>query len=194
MSASDHPTRLSLADDGRSNGARGRRGSLPGAGGVAGLVGRVLPATRLQRLDGEVSDLGDYSEFGWVALYFYPGSEEPVEEPDSPIRDAVQHLAFCDYQSELAANDVSTIGISSQGISELRATVIANRIVHLMLSDPGLAVAQLLGLPILEHANRWFYRRTVLLANAGIIAWALHPVADPAASPRQILTWLQLHR
>jgi peroxiredoxin len=156
------------------------------------LGGSAFPRARLQRFDG-VPFYPENIPGKWVAYYFYPGIRKTSPSSESfPAEDDAQHRAFRDSRGALEEHEVRTVGISSQSEGELRETINTNQISHLMLRDPGLVIAESLGLPTFEHANRTWYQRLTLLTREGTIEWACYPVDDPAAVARQILTWLQL--
>lgn len=79
-------------------------------------------------------------------------------------------------------------GVSSQTPQEQFDTITANRIDHLMLSDPDLALARTLDLPTFEHEGRTRYRRVTILTKASVIQWVFYSVENPAANPRQLIT------
>jgi len=158
------------------------------------LVGLSMPSVALQQFSGESSDPSTLRA-GWVGYYIYPGTAtEPPAPGDGPTADAAQHRAYGRHKHILAANGVTIIGLSAQSQHELFATINANRIDHLMLSDPQLALGAALELPTFQHDGRSWYRRVTLLTCDGEIRWVFHPIDDPPANPRQIRTWLQLNR
>jgi peroxiredoxin len=73
------------------------------------------------------------------------------------------------------------------------ATRNAHQVSHDLLSDPQLELAKALDLPTFHDATEERYRRLLLLTKAKTIEWVSCPVDDPAAGPRQILTWLNFN-
>ena len=59
-----------------------------------------------------------------------------------------------------------------------------------LLSDPGLLLAQALGLPTFEAAGTTFYRRLTLVARRGRIEKVLHPVFPPDRNAADVIAWL----
>jgi peroxiredoxin len=160
---------------------------------LRGLAGSPMPSITLQRISGSRIGLRTLS-LGWVVFYLYPGTDETaVTGIDSPTEDAAQHRAYCEREYRFRELGVRPVGISSQQHLEQLGTIRDHHIEHLMLIDPDLVLAEALGLPTFELAERLWYRRLTLLAHDGIIERAFYPVATAANNPGQVLTWLQLH-
>jgi peroxiredoxin len=157
------------------------------------LAGTPMPSITLQRINGSRIGLQTIS-LGWVVFYLYPGTGA-ISAPgiDSPAEDAVQHRAYCEREYRFRELGVRMVGISSQQHLEQLGTIREHHIEHLMLVDPDLVLAEALGLPTFELAERRWYRRLTLLAHDGVIERAFYPVATAANNPGQVLTWLQLH-
>lgn len=131
---------------------------------------------------------------GWVVYYLYPGTDAaPAAGSESPVEDAAQHIAFAEHEDELAANEARVVGIGSQTTDEQHRALRTIAVNHEMCVDPGLVLADALDLPTFEHAGRRWYRRLTILTKHGVIESIFYPVEDAASSPRQILTWMQLH-
>jgi peroxiredoxin len=158
------------------------------------LAGSPMPSITLQRINGSRIGLRTVS-LGWVVFYLYPGTDEisAAAGIDSPIEDAAQHRAYCEREYRFRQLGVRPVGISSQQHLEQLATIRDHHIEHLMLIDPDLVLAEALGLPTFELAERRWYRRLTLLAHDGVIERAFYPIATAANNPGQVLTWLQLH-
>ncbi len=156
------------------------------------LAGSAMPSIRLQGAHSDAVDLASLSP-NWVAFYLYPGTTAtPATGADAPAEDTAQHRAFGAHKDRFIEMGVGLVGISSQSKQEQRQATVDHRINYLMLIDPGLVLAEALGLPTFELADRRWYRRVTLLARNGTIEWAsLATVA--ANTPAQVLTWLQLH-
>jgi peroxiredoxin len=157
------------------------------------LAGTPMPSIVLQRINGSRIGLQTIS-LGWVVYYLYPGTDEASALGiDSPAQDAAQHRAYCEREYRFRELGVRPVGISSQQHLEQLGTIRDHQIEHLMLIDPDLVLAEALGLPTFELAERLWYRRLTLLVHDGVIERAFYPVATAANNPGQVLTWLQLH-
>jgi peroxiredoxin len=157
------------------------------------LAGNPMPSITLQRINGSRIGLQTIS-LGWVVFYLYPGTDETSATGiDGPIEDAAQHRAYCEREYRFRELGVRPVGISSQQHLEQLGTIREHHIEHLMLIDPDLVLAEVLGLPTFELAERSWYRRLTLLVHDGVIERAFYPVATAANNPGQVLTWLQLH-
>jgi peroxiredoxin len=160
---------------------------------VRRLAGNPMPSITLQRINGSRIGLRTLS-LGWVVFYLYPGTDEiSAAGIDGPIEDTAQHRAYCEREYRFRELGVRAVGISSQQHLEQLATIREHHIEHLMLIDPDLVLAEALGLPTFELAERRWYRRLTLLAHDGVIERAFYPVTTAANNPGQVLTWLQLH-
>jgi peroxiredoxin len=144
-------------------------------------VGREVPDVLVRETGREVFPLSNVL-LGWVVYYLYPGTS---------VTDVAEHEAFRDRQDEFQELGVRTLGISSQSEREQEQTATENMLSHPMLTDRGLGLAEMLGLPTFEHASRCWFRRLTLLAYGGEIRWVFYPVARPALQPWQIISWLE---
>jgi peroxiredoxin len=157
------------------------------------LAGVRMPLAGLQQVSGGDWSPGD-GDAEWVAYYLYPGaSTSPEDAREGPAADRAQHHAFSAERERLAVYGVRIAGVSSQTPQEQFDTITANRIDHVMLSDPDLALAHTLDLPTFEHDARSWYRRLTLLTHAGEIRWVFYPIENATANPRQVITWLQIN-
>jgi peroxiredoxin len=157
------------------------------------LAGVPMPSITLQRINGNRIGLQTIS-LGWVVYYLYPGTDDfAALGIDSPAEDTAQHRAYCEREYRFRELGVRTVGISSQQHLEQLGTIREHHIEHPMLIDPDLVLAEALGLPTFELAERLWYRRLTLLVHDGVIERAFYPVATAANNPGQVLTWLQLH-
>jgi peroxiredoxin len=151
-----------------------------------------MPSIRLDRVTGTQFSLDEVGR-SWVAFYLYPGTRTPpAPGGNSPAEDAAQHLAYRSRERRLEELSLTVVGISSESEAEQYKTICEHRITHLMLIDPALRLADALGLPTFELAERRWYRRLTLLTRDGVIE-RVFSVTNGASNPGQILTWLQLH-
>jgi peroxiredoxin len=161
---------------------------------VQRLIGQALPDVDLER-SGDLCRDSDIVSECYVAYYFYPGSRVPSGTGrESPAADRAQHRAFAVYAAQLATEHVRVVGVSTETPNEAYATRNAHRVSHDLFSDPQFELAHALGLPTFYDAALGHrYRRLLLLTKAKTIEWVSYPLEDPAAGPRQILTWLKFN-
>jgi peroxiredoxin len=165
------------------------------------LPGMPVPSLRLRASDGRLVDLAE-SGPGRTVVYLYPRTGRPGT--DSPKGwDAIpgargctpEACGFRDHFSDLRAAGVGEVwGLSSQDV-EYQAEAVAR--LHLpfsMLSDPALALADALRLPMFSAPghNRLYCRLTLVLCN-GVIEHVFYPVFPPDTHAQQVLDWLRAH-
>jgi peroxiredoxin len=158
------------------------------------LVGLELPPVVLQGYDGGELQLREYAVALPVVLYFYPGSSSSSVGDPVELMDSAQHRAFRDQRQDLEAWGYRAIGISSQSLAGQRLSGLEHRVPHQLLSDPGLELAQSLGLPTFARAGHGSYERLTLVASGARIAKAFYPVTDAAQSAAQVIAWMTMHR
>nr|WP_299038969.1 peroxiredoxin [uncultured Pseudokineococcus sp.] len=118
------------------------------------LLGAELPALVLGASDGGTVDLADLGP-GVTVLYVYPLTARPGTEAPTGW-DAIpgargctpEACAFRDHHADLLAAGASAVhGISSQTTEYQREVVERLHLPFTMLADPGLLLADALGLP-----------------------------------------------
>lgn len=105
------------------------------------------------------------------------------------MADAAQHRAFRDRRDELFRHGVLVAGLSSQSQDEQLATAETHGVLHWLLSDPELSLAQALGLPTCSANGGTVFARAILIVRHGEVAEAVHPVETPENSAEQVLVW-----
>jgi len=166
-------------------------------GASVGLEGRRLPALELPASTGGELRLTDLGSEGTAVLFIYPRTGKPGE-PLPPGWDLIpgargctpQSCAFRDLHSEFTERGVGVVGLSAQSVEDQRE--FAER-VHLrfpVLSDPGLKLAEALGLPSFEVAGMTLYKRVTLVIRDGVIAKVFYPVFPPDRNAADVLAWL----
>jgi peroxiredoxin len=163
---------------------------------AAHLPGREVPELPLATSAGGQLDLAAATE-QLAVVYVYPRTGVPGEPlPDGwdEIPGArgctPQSCAFRDHMLELAAYGATVVGLSAQPSAEQREFAARERIPYPLLSDPGMALAQALGLPTFETGGRRYYRRLTFVARRRRIAKVFYPVHSPRHNPSEVLDWL----
>jgi peroxiredoxin len=156
-----------------------------------GLVGRELPAVTLTSYDERPVELA-YVAIEGLVIYTYPGS---VLSPDGGISsadgDTVQHRAFDRHDEDLRAHELQVVGLSSEAPSAQRKRAWAHGVGHMLWSDPGLLLAEALGMPTFTHDGVGCYRRLTIIAREARIVKAFFPVHSPERSAAQVIWWAQ---
>jgi peroxiredoxin len=144
------------------------------------LVGRHLPRTLREKS---------------CAVYFYPGRSSTVGEAVPWVReDEAQHRAFQRHRDDLAAYDVTPVGISSESHHTQVGTAFGLNLDHPLFSDREVRLAEELGLPIFCVGGRRFYRRlTLVTRQGGYVEKVFYPV-EATRSASQVCVWLRMHR
>jgi len=153
------------------------------------LRGTALPPFSLISLD-RCFVPGDYRQ-GPAIIYFYAGTRS-ARQPVT-LEDAAFQASYAQHHDDLLAVDASVIGVSTEPSPLQRQRKIDGGIPHELLSDPGLRIAEELGLPTEDHNGVTIYKRMVLVASNGIIDWVLYPIDNPARSASQIVAWMRHH-
>ncbi|OLZ74713.1 peroxiredoxin [Streptomyces sp. IMTB 2501] len=97
------------------------------------------------------------------------------------------------FQDLLEAGAGRVYGLSSQGTGYQREVVERLSLPFDMLSDPGLGLADALGLPAFEVEGMRLFKRLTLVLRAGVIEHVFYPVFPPNEHAEQVLAWLREH-
>jgi len=177
---------------------------VPENDGAAGhLRGLRLPALTLPSTRGGMVELAAAAaQAGTLVLYVYPRTGVPGQ-PSPDGWDAIpgargctpQSCAFRDHHAELRALGAAVLGLSAQPAVEQAAFAAREHIPFALLSDPGLRLAQALGLPTFAAGGMRLYKRITLIAGAdGTIGKVFYPVFPPDRSAAEVLGWLRERR
>jgi len=169
-------------------------------GAAAHLPGRRLPALAFgSTRGGEVELAAAAAAARTLVLYVYPRTGVPGQ-PSPDGWDAIpgargctpQSCAFRDHHAELRALGADVLGLSAQPASEQAEFAAREHIPFALLSDPGLRLAEALGLPTFEAGGMRLYKRITLIAGAdGAIEQVLYPVFPPGRNAAEVLAWLR---
>lgn len=168
-------------------------------GGADHLPGLTLPSLALPSTQGGSIDLAALAR-GRLVAYLYPrtgtpGQPSPAGWDDIPgARGCTpQSCAYRDSLAEFERLGAGLVGISTQSNDEQREFAAREHIPFPLLSDPGLELAEALGLPTFEAGGMTLYRRLTLVAESGEIGKAFYPVFPPDRDAAEVLAWLEAH-
>ncbi|MBB5117711.1 peroxiredoxin [Streptomyces eurocidicus] len=163
------------------------------------LPGLALPGLALTATDGRTVRLDELGP-GRTVIYLYPLTGRPdVDLPEG--WDAIpgargctpESCGFRDHHQELLeAGAERVFGLSSQDSAYQREVVERLGLPFSMLSDPGLSLADALGLPTFSAGGgpRLFKRLTMVVRD-GRIEHVFYPVFPPDAHAGEVLGWLR---
>lgn len=164
------------------------------------LPGAPVPRISLPATSGGEVDLAELAA-GLLVAYVYPRTGVPGE----PLPDGWDDIPgargctpqSCSFRDSLAAferHGARLVGISAQSEAEQAEFAAREHIPYPLLADPGLRLAEALGLPTFEveiaGADVTLYRRLTLVAEAGVIVKAFYPVFPPDRDAATVLAWL----
>jgi peroxiredoxin len=164
------------------------------------LPGTPVPRLSLPATSGSEADLAELAT-GLLVAYVYPRTAVPGE----PLPDGWDDIPgargctpqSCSYRDSLDAfelHDARLVGISAQSEAEQAEFAGRGRIPYLLLADPGLRLAEALGLPTFEveidGEDFTLYKRLTFVAEEGQIVKAFYPVFPPDRDAGEVLAWL----
>ncbi len=164
------------------------------------LLGMRVPQVSLPATSGGEVDLAELATDLLVA-YVYPRTGvpgEPLPEGWDDIPGARGCTPqSCSYRDSLAAferHGARLVGISAQSEAEQAEFAAREHIPYPLLADPGLRLAEALGLPTFEveisGEDVTLYKRLTFVAEEGAIVKAFYPVFPPDRDAAAVLTWL----
>ncbi|MBS1891541.1 MAG: peroxiredoxin [Actinobacteria bacterium] len=154
-------------------------------GAADGMVGREVP-----------DELG-LADLGLLVAYVYPmtgtpGRALPQGWDDIPGARGCTPQG-CAYRDALAAFEelgATVVGISAQPAAEQAEFASREHIPFALLSDEGLCLREVLGLPTFEVDGSVLYRRLTFVAAEGRVVKAFYPVFPPDRDAAEVLAWL----
>jgi peroxiredoxin len=169
-------------------------------GAAEHLPGLPLPPLALPSTRGGTADLAELAQ-GRLVAYVYPRTGVP-EQPSPTGWDDIpgargctpQSCSYRDSLAEFERLGASVVGLSAQDAGEQREFAEREHIPFPLLSDPGLELAERLGLPTFEAGGMTLYRRLTLVAEAGTVVKAFYPVFPPDRDAAEVLAWLAAQR
>ena len=165
-------------------------------GAGARLLGRRLPAVKLQATTGQSVDVSALS--GTTVIYCYPLTGRPdLSLPDGwdDIPGArgctPQSCAFRDHYQELRHLGVDVYGLSTQTTEYQREAVERLHLPYALLSDAGMELVQALKLPTFEAGAMTLLKRLTLIIADGVIVKVFYPVFQPDKNAGEVVAWLK---
>ncbi|MEV6761291.1 MerR family transcriptional regulator [Streptomyces sp. NPDC051105] len=172
---------------------------VPGDDGAARhLPGTAMPPLALPDTAGRAVRLDALGPRRTV-IYVYPLTGRPgtdLPEGWNSIPGArgctPEACGFRDhFQDLLEAGAGRVYGLSSQDSDYQNEVVERLGLPFDMLSDPALALADALGLPVFEADGAKLFRRLTLVVRDGTVEHAFYPVFPPNEHAQQVLDWLR---
>jgi peroxiredoxin len=155
-----------------------------------------LPDVALPATTGGAISLAELTR-GRLVTYVYPRTGRPgvpLIEGWNEIPGArgctPQSCAYRDSLAEFEDLGATVVGLSAQSAAEQVEFAEREQIPFPLLSDPGLVLAERLGLPTFEAGGMTLYRRLTFVAAAGTIDGAFYPVFPPDRDASEVLAWL----
>jgi peroxiredoxin len=186
-------------------------------GAADGLVGREVPALPLPATmvppgatatggptagDSAIASVASEPRLADLATrilvaYVYPMTGTPGEPLPQGWDDipgargcTPQSCAYRDALREFELLGAALVGISAQTPAEQAEFAAREHIPFPLLSDDGLRLRAVLGLPTFEAEGRTFYRRLTFVAAEGRIVKVFYPVFPPDRDAAEVLAWL----
>jgi peroxiredoxin len=160
------------------------------------LPGLEVPRLSLPSTIGGEADPAALAQ-GLLVAYLYPRTGVPGEPLPAGWDDipgargcTPQSCAYRDTLAEFDGIGATVIGISAQRPPEQAEFAAREQIPFALLSDSGLLLAAVLGLPTFEVEGMRLYRRLTLVAEKGRIVKAFYPVFPPDRNAAEVLGWL----
>jgi peroxiredoxin len=164
------------------------------------LPGTQVPQVSLPATSGDEVDLAELAT-GLLVAYVYPRTgvpDEPLPEGWDDIPGARGCTPqSCSYRDSLAAferHGARLVGISAQSEAEGAEFAAREHIPYPLLADPGLRLAEAVGLPTFEVEIAGkpvaLYKRLTFVAEGGVIVKAFYPVFPPDRNAAEVLAWL----
>ena len=157
----------------------------------------IPPGLSLPSTQGGEIDLATAAT-GTLVVYLYPRTGVPGEPSPTGWDDipgargcTPQSCAYRDSLAEFGALGAAVLGISAQTPAEQAEFAEREHIPFPLLADPGLRLAETLGLPTFQVEGMTLYRRLTLIARQGSIVKAFYPVFPPDRDAAEVLGWLR---
>ena len=168
-------------------------------GGADHLPGAELPALELATTAGSI-DVAEAAR-DTLVLYLYPRTGRPGQPPPAAWDEipgargcTPQACSFRDVHAEISELGARVLGLSAQPLDEQAEAAERLGLPYPLASDPGLSLAEALGLPTFEFEGARLYKRLTFIAREGRIEKVFYPVFPPDRNARDVADWLSKAR
>ena len=152
------------------------------------LIAVALPDLKLECAQDAFISLATSARESALAIFFYRGVEDSSSEMD--YEDEARAIEWADHLPELNRLGYGVVGVSVQTVSAQAKLPGGEPFRLLLLSDPGLQLAELLGLPTVEEQWGRVYEPLTMLVRGERIARIFYPV-DPARDAASAVEWVE---
>lgn len=156
------------------------------------LVGRPLPDVKLQYAYDAFATLAIFARRWPLVIFFYPGTEQTTTSKgaQSVSADERRAVAWMRCEPELSRMGHEVIGVSAQSAIEQARFASRDPLPYMLLSDPTLKLAAILGLPTTGPPNGRAYEPLSIVVREQHIARVFYPV-DPANEAAKVMRWIR---
>lgn len=155
------------------------------------LVGLPLPDVQLQYAHEAFASIAVLARRWSLVLFFYPGVKEALPTAGESVGpDERRAVSWLRYEAELASMGYEIVGVSAQSAIEQARFASRDPLPYMLLSDPPLELAQILGLPTTEQAAQRVYEPLMIVVHEQRIARIFHPI-DPAREATTVMRWIR---
>jgi peroxiredoxin len=162
-------------------------------------LGETLPSLAFASTDGGLVDLAG-AAWDPVVIFVFPGVDRDmgsVRDPDGLLGSgcSVQARGFRELALDFQARGIKILGLSSLAAREQQAFAQREGLSFPLLSDPGLRLREVLGIPTYEASGgEQVYERLSFLAHESSVQRVFHPVPIPRRNAADILTHTNHHQ
>jgi peroxiredoxin len=153
------------------------------------LVGRLAPDIQLQYAHEAWTSLAALARVRSLVVFFYPGTDTP-RDGQSVGLDEQRAVRWARHDDELVTMKYEVIAVSAQSAIEQARFASRDPLPYVLLSDPGLDLADLLGLPTIGRGAERAYEPLTLVVRDQHIVQVLYPV-DPDCETGTIMRWIR---
>jgi peroxiredoxin len=155
------------------------------------LFGLPLPDVQLQYAHEAFATIAVLAQRWSLVIFFYPGAKESLTTIGESVgRDERRAVSWLRCEAELASMGYEIIGVSAQSAIEQARFASRDPLPYMLLSDPQLKLAQILGLPTTGQAAQRVYEPLTIVVHEQRIARVFHPI-DPAHEARTVMRWIR---
>ena len=161
------------------------------------LLGLEIPEISLLTSNGDYIKVRRKESFR-IILYFYPMTGRPDRSLPNNWNNipgargcTLENCSFRDNYDELIKLNALPIGITSQGIEDIKEMVNRLKINFDILSDYNLSFSKALKLPTFSMGDKVLIKRLTLIVDNYKIIKVFYPVFPPDKHINDVLNWLR---